>query len=161
MISDPVTPSSQLIDAPERRRSAEMDDAAIIEAGTDWAYLEAITDEENRANEESDPDAVILTPDERRRLRRVPDPRAIREQLGLTQRGFADRFGIPVGTLRDWEQGRRFVDATARTLLRTIARAPDVVAQANQPDVRQPSPDQRPAPAATTIFSGSRVTKPT
>ena len=153
MTSEPMTPSSQLIDAPERRRYAEMDDAAVIAAGTDWAYLEAMTDEENRANAESDPDAVLLTDEQRRRLRRVPDPRAIRDRLGLTQREFADRFGIPIGTLRDWEQGRRFIDATARTLLRTIALAPDVVARANQPDDRQPGtgPELRPAVPPTTV----------
>lgn len=111
--------------------------------GTDWAYLEAMTDEENQANAGSDPDAVILTDEQRQRLRRVPDPRAIREQLGLTQEAFSRRFGIPVGTLRDWEQGRRFIDATGRALLRTIAVAPDIVAQANgprdlEPDVAAP-----------------------
>ena len=150
MTFEPMTRNFQLVDAPELRRYEEMDDAAVIAAGTDWAYLESMTDEENRANAESDPDAVVLTDDQRRRLRRVPDPRAIRETLGLTQRAFADRFGIPVGTLRDWEQGRRVIDATARTLLRTIALAPDVVAQANQPEAHGAEPDPRHAPATTT-----------
>lgn len=103
---------------------------------TDWARLEAMTPEENRTNAESDPDAVILTDDQRRRLQPVPDPRAIRQGLGLTQQEFAHRFEIPLGTLSDWEQGRRFIDATARVLLRTIALAPEVVEYANAPSGR-------------------------
>lgn len=128
-MSKAITPSSPEHDT--LRSGATPGDSRPDEIGTDWAYLEALTPEENRANAESDPDAMILTRDQRRRLRPVPDPRAIRQGLGLTQDEFARQFGIPVGTLRDWEQGRRFIDATARTLLRTIALAPDVVERAN------------------------------
>ncbi len=127
------------------RSDAPTSDPQPAQSGTDWARLEAMTDEENRANAASDLDAVVLTARQRRRLRPVPDPRAIRQQLGLTQEEFSDRFEIPLGTLRDWEQGRRFIDGTARVLLRTIALAPEVVDLANHPE------DQKDRPAAQPI----------
>ncbi|HEY8612370.1 MAG TPA: helix-turn-helix domain-containing protein [Roseomonas sp.] len=60
----------------------------------------------------------------------VPDVKAIRQRLGLTQATFAARFGLPVGNVRDWEQRRSTPDGAARVLLRVIERAPDVVAEA-------------------------------
>ena len=45
------------------------------------------------------------TPEERARARRVPRVRTLRRVLGLTQEEFAARYQIPLGTLRDWEQG--------------------------------------------------------
>ena len=61
------------------------------------------------------------------RVRRVPNPQVIRQQLGLTQREFATRFQIALGTLRDWEQGTRRPDSAAKAYLRVIAAAPDTV----------------------------------
>lgn len=52
------------------------------------------------------------------------DVKAIRAKTGKSQKAFADAFMIPVGTLRDWEQGRRIPDAPARTLLTVIGKAP-------------------------------------
>lgn len=43
-------------------------------------------------------------------LRTLPDVRAIRTRLKLTQPALARRFGLPVGTVRDWEQGRTVPD---------------------------------------------------
>lgn len=57
----------------------------------------------------------------------------IRKRLGLTQGKFAARFAIPVGTVRDWEQGRRQPDAPARNLLRVIDYAPETVERALKP----------------------------
>lgn len=54
----------------------------------------------------------------------VPDVRAIREMLGLSQRAFADAYRIPLATLKGWEQGRRQPDATASAYLSVIARLP-------------------------------------
>lgn len=59
-----------------------------------------------------------------------PDVRAVRSQLGLTQPAFAARFGLPVGSVRDWEQGRVVPDRAAQMLLRVIVQAPQVVARA-------------------------------
>lgn len=55
----------------------------------------------------------------------VPDVRAIREELGLSQQAFASAYRIPLATLKGWEQGRRQPDATASAYLAVIARLPD------------------------------------
>ena len=54
----------------------------------------------------------------------VPDVRAIRERLGLSQHAFASDYRIPLATLKGWEQGRRQPDATASAYLSVIARMP-------------------------------------
>jgi len=73
------------------------------------------------ARGESVPGAVVHVP---------PDVRAIRARLKLTQPAFAERFGLPVGTVRDWEQGRAVPDQAARILLRVIERDPEAVQRA-------------------------------
>jgi len=60
----------------------------------------------------------------------IVDVKAVRESLGLTQRAFADRFGVSVGTLRDWEQGHRRPEGAARVLLTVIEHEPDAVERA-------------------------------
>lgn len=74
---------------------------------TDWARLEAMTEEEIEANALADPDNPPSTPEELARMRVAPNPRRIRERLKLTQEQFAAQFEVPLGTLRDWEQGAR------------------------------------------------------
>jgi putative transcriptional regulator len=54
----------------------------------------------------------------------VPDVRAIRMELGLSQQAFASAYRIPLATLKGWEQGRRQPDATASAYLSVIARLP-------------------------------------
>jgi putative transcriptional regulator len=100
---------------------------------TDWAYVERMSPEEARQNALDDPDSQPLTPELRARLRRVPDPKAIRKRLGLSQEAFARQFEIALGTLRDWEQGIRIPDSTARAYLRVIERNPEAVASALVP----------------------------
>jgi putative transcriptional regulator len=58
------------------------------------------------------------------------DVAAVRKKTGLSQGEFSLRFGIPVGTLRDWEQKRRDPDGAARVLLTVIDREPKAVARA-------------------------------
>ena len=101
-----------------------------LASGTDWRRLEAMTEEEIEANALADPDNPPLTPDELARMRPVPNPRQIRQRLRMTQEQFAARFGVPLGTLRDWEQGVRQPDSAARTLLRVIDKNPEAVIQA-------------------------------
>ena len=60
-------------------------------------------------------------------LARVPQIKTLRRALGLTQDEFARAFQIPIGTLRDWEQGRSQPDQPARAYLTVIAKEPDLV----------------------------------
>jgi putative transcriptional regulator len=54
----------------------------------------------------------------------VPNVRAIREQLQMSQNEFASAYRIPLATLKGWEQGRRHPDQTAAAYLNVIARIP-------------------------------------
>jgi putative transcriptional regulator len=56
-----------------------------------------------------------------------PDPKRIREKLGLSQNKFARMLGISLSTLQNWEQGRREPDGPAKVLLNVAARYPDAV----------------------------------
>ena len=60
----------------------------------------------------------------------VPDVAAIRERFGLSQARFAQLMGISVGTLRNWEQGRRDPTGPAKALLRAIKNNPHAVLKA-------------------------------
>lgn len=99
----------------------------LRDTGTDWAAVAALTDEEIHAAALSDPDAQPL-PADMRGFTRIVNVRRLREKLGLTQEAFAQRYRIPVGTLRDWEQRRKFPDAPARAYLLVIERSPEAVA---------------------------------
>jgi len=55
------------------------------------------------------------------------DVKAIREKMGLSQSSFANRFGLSVYSLRNWEQGKRQMDPTARAYLKVIEKAPDII----------------------------------
>jgi putative transcriptional regulator len=54
------------------------------------------------------------------------DVRALRCRSQLTQVEFAARLGVPLETIRNWEQGKREPRGPARALLTLIARAPDL-----------------------------------
>lgn len=58
------------------------------------------------------------------------DVKKLREGLGMSQPEFALRFGFSIGTLRQWEQGRRYPDGAARVLLTVIERSPNAVKKA-------------------------------
>jgi putative transcriptional regulator len=51
--------------------------------------------------------------------------RRVRERLGLSQTAFARRIGVPVDTVRNWEQGKRSPRGQARALLRILDRMPE------------------------------------
>jgi putative transcriptional regulator len=51
--------------------------------------------------------------------------RNVRGRTGLTQAAFAARIGVPVETVRNWEQGKRSPRGPARALLKVIEEAPD------------------------------------
>ena len=58
------------------------------------------------------------------------DVRMVRAKLGLSQSRFASMFQVSVGTVRNWEQGRRRPEGPARALLRVIEREPEAVKRA-------------------------------
>src|SRR5271156_2917757 len=93
----------------------------------DWTRADAMTEAEIHAAALSDPDAQPLTPERLARMKRTPQARIIRRALGLSQEEFAKRFHIPLGTLRDWEQGRTEPDQPARAYLKVIAVDPEAV----------------------------------
>jgi putative transcriptional regulator len=97
---------------------------------TDWRAFDAMTEEERHAAAVSDPDCPPATEEQLARARRVVNVRAIRQNMKLTQEEFAARFGLPLGTVRDWEQGAHRPDRAAQVLLTVIARDPDAVVRA-------------------------------
>ena len=69
-----------------------------------------------------------------RREHRIEVPgvnvRSIRHRTGLTQQEFSAKYGFAVATVRNWEQGRRQPDRSARLLLMVIDKHPEVVEEA-------------------------------
>lgn len=106
-------------------------------AKIDWSRFDATTDEEIDRQIEDDSDtAPIFSAEEfaaaGRRIERgdIVDVRILREHLGLSQAGFATRYGFSVETIRQYEQGKRTPSGPARTLLQVIAAEPDAVTRA-------------------------------
>ena len=88
----------------------------------DWSRIDATTEEEIAAqialdDAEAVRDAAVYA-------------RRVRHKVGLSQVAFAKRIGVPVDTVRNWEQGRRAPQGPARALLRIIDRAPDTALRA-------------------------------
>lgn len=100
----------------------------IPSSPADWEP--PMTDEEVTLAALSDADAPPLSPAQLGQMRRVRLAKHVRWTLGLSQTEFAERFQIPVGTLRDWEQYRTEPDAAAAAYLRVIAADPEAVCRA-------------------------------
>ena len=77
---------------------------------------------------EPDADAPLTDDEFRRGYTAIPTRRA-RAETGLSQQAFAERYGILVASLRDWEQGRPTPDSAKQIYLRVIAKMPDDVAK--------------------------------
>jgi putative transcriptional regulator len=92
--------------------------------------LRPMTEAEIAAAAAADPDARPMTKEELQTARRIPRVKTLRRALGLTQEEFAARYHVPIGTLRDWEQGRTEPDQPARAYLTVIARDPEGVRRA-------------------------------
>lgn len=114
----------------ERIVRMTLEEARKLPDKTDWARVDAMTDEELHQNALDDPDNPPLTKEQLARARRVPNVLAIRTRLGMTQDEFAKAFEISIYSIRDWEQGRSRPDSSAQTLLRLIERRPDMVREA-------------------------------
>ena len=106
---------------------------------TDWAAIDALSDEEIERRALADPDAQPLTPERLARMQRVPQVRVLRINLGMTQEEFASAYGLSLATLRDWEQSRSEPDQSSRTLLRLISLLPGPVREALASDRKSPS----------------------
>ena len=91
--------------------------------------LRPITTEAIEREARADRDAQPLTDADLKRMKRTPQAKVIRRALELTQEEFAARYHIPLGTLRDWEQGRAEPDQPTRAYLTLIARDPKRVDQ--------------------------------
>ena len=104
----------------------------VLADKTDWARLNALTDAEIEAAAEAEADLEnpLLTDAELKQFRPVPNPKEIRKRLNMTQQQFSQQFELPLGTLRDWEQGTREPDSAAKSYLRVIAKIPQGVIQA-------------------------------
>jgi putative transcriptional regulator len=87
-------------------------------ATTDWAKIDAMTDEAIARQIASNPDAA---PD----LAPEIDVRAIRRAAGMTQAEFAAAFEFSLRTLQEWERGAKKPSGPARTLLRAIKGDPE------------------------------------
>ena len=109
-------------------------DGTVVEVlgdGSERAFPEMpmrlMTPEEIEQAALADPDARPMTSEEMKTARRVPRIKTLRRALGLTLEEFAGRYRIPLGTLRDWEQGRSEPDQPARAYLTVIAHDPEGV----------------------------------
>lgn len=106
----------------------------ILEDGSERPFpktpMRPMSETEIAAAAAADPDARPMTAEERQTAKRVPRVKTLRRALGMTQEEFATRYHIPLGTLRDWEQGRSEPDQPARAYLKAIAGDPVAVRQA-------------------------------
>jgi len=78
----------------------------------------------------TDPDNRPPTDTDFARMKRRPRAYIVRRALRMTQEEFAEAYRIPIGTLRDWEQGRTEPDQANRAYLRVIAVDPEFVRRA-------------------------------
>jgi len=95
-----------------------------------------MTQQQLNAAAASDPESRPLTPADFAGMKRTPQVKIIRRARGMSQEDFAARYHIPIGTLRDWEQGRAVPDQAARAYLTLIARDPEAVRRALDVRVR-------------------------
>ena len=95
----------------------------------DLAKIAATTEADIRLHQIADgEDPAAPTPP----FRPAPNVRAIRAKLHLTQAAFAATIGVPVATVRNWEQHRTTMDPAVRSLLRVVEHEPDAVRRALQ-----------------------------
>ena len=106
---------------------------------TDWAALDALTDEEAEAAALADPDNQPWPAD--KTMRRMARVKYVRLRLRLTPSKFHERYGIPPDVIRAWERHEAEEDAVALTYLNAILADPEGVAAAvaksrAQPEIR-------------------------
>ena len=92
------------------------DEAAI--GRVDARRLDATTEEDITRHTAEDEEAA--------RRDAAAYARRVRKRTGLTQAAFAARIGVPLDTVRNWEQGKRSPAGPARALLKVLDRAPEM-----------------------------------
>jgi putative transcriptional regulator len=92
-----------------------------------------MTEAEVVAAARTDADNPPMTKAQASRMKPVALAKRVRWKLGLSQEEFALRFGIPLGTLRDWEQHRTEPDQTSMNYLKVIMANPKAVQKALEP----------------------------
>ena len=88
--------------------------------------IEATTEGDIRRHKIEDSES----PDEALSDKDVISPWYIRKRLGMSQREFANTLGIPVATLRNWEQNRVAMEPATIALMRILAREPEAALRA-------------------------------
>ncbi len=104
-----------------------LDEIRAANPQMDRAKIAATTEEDilrHQIEDGEDPDAPLPP------FRPAPNVRAIRNQLHMTQDVFAKAIGVPVATVRNWEQSRTGMDPAVRALLRVLEREPDAALRA-------------------------------
>jgi putative transcriptional regulator len=91
----------------------------------DYARLDATTEEEIHRQQEEDGEPGSTVHDDW-----VPEPKYMRKHLGLTQAQMAAAIGVPLGTWRNWEQGRVWLDPANLALLRIVWKEPEAAFRA-------------------------------
>lgn len=92
----------------------------------DRAKMQATSEEDIRRHRIEDGEA----PDQELREEDILSPWVIRKRLGFSQRQFAEALGIPVATLRNWEQNRVKMEPAVLALMRILAREPKAALRA-------------------------------
>ncbi|MBB4953352.1 putative transcriptional regulator [Agrobacterium vitis] len=95
-----------------------------------WQRLVTMSDADVESSASSDPDNLPMSEEQLAKALRMSRVKIIRRALSLTQEEFSARYQIPLGTLRDWEQGRSEPDQPARAYLKVIAADPERTAKA-------------------------------
>ena len=92
----------------------------------DFAMIDATTDADRERHRLEDGEARLTGA----KARLVVPPAVVRKRLGLSQSAFAALLNVPLGTLKNWEQGRVAPDPAARALLVILYREPEAATRA-------------------------------
>jgi len=93
-------------------------DAATVKGRIDPKRVDATTD--------ADIERQVAVDDAEGRTAAAAYVRRVRRRTGLSQAAFASRIGVPLDTVRNWEQGRRAPTGSARALLKVLDHAPEL-----------------------------------
>ena len=108
---------------------ARRTEGSVPQANTDWAALDAMTDQEIEAAALADPDNPPWTDEQLARAKRISFVKHLRHKLHLGRSSFASRFHIDEALIKAWERHESEPDAMAMAYLRVIAADPDGVAK--------------------------------